>query len=265
MKNKSFITILLIFFLSSTLFAQFNEKEFLYRCKTIYHSLRLSGLDNFSSWVTSNIFLEATKDISDEEIYPVEIIWKNPDLIYYIKRPLPQVENDEKQKEIQELQLDMIKVLQGLLIDWQRFSAGNILDDIPETYLISTKKDTVFLEYEHIENGKNVKVKMLFGMNGICLKIITYFSQKNEVMYIYPVYILVENKWICNKWTVQIYQNGQVESGFQVSVKSRKLDNYWIPERLILQLQKRGMDDILYFREYIFKNVVLNKDLQILK
>jgi len=265
MKNKLLITVLLSFFISSALSAQFNEKGFLYRCKTIYHSLRLAKLDNFSSWVTSNIFLEAMKDISNEEIYPVEIIWKNPDQIYYIKRPLPQVDNDEKQKEIQQLQMDLIQVLQGLLLDWQRFSAGNILDDMPETYLISTKMDTVFIEYDSIENSKNVNVKMLFGINGICLKIITYYAQTNEKIYIYPTYVLVDDKWICNKWTVQIYQNSQVESGFQVDVKSRKSDNYWIPERLTLQLQKRGMDDILYFREYIFKNVVLNKDLQILK
>ena len=161
MKNRLIVIIILLILVNGTLPAQFNESEFIYRVKTMYHSLKLTGLDNFSSWVTSNIFLEATKEISAEELYPLEIIWKNPDLIYYIRRPLPQSNDTLKQKEIQELQMDMIQELQGLLIDWQRFSAGNILDGLPETYLVTTKDDTVSIEFEKFESGKNVKVKML--------------------------------------------------------------------------------------------------------
>jgi hypothetical protein len=225
----------------------------------------LTGLDNYSSWVTSNIFIEASKEVSEEELYPLEIIWKNPHLMYYIKRPLPQVNDEEKQNEIQQHQMDMIQELQGLLVDWQRFLAGNILDDLPETYLVTTINDTVLVEYEKFESGKNVKVKMIFGLNGLCIKIITDYVHKNEVIYIYPTYILVEDKWICNKWTVQIHQNDQVASGFLVSMKSRKLEDYWIPQRLTLQLQKRGIDNTWFIRDYKFRNVVLNKDLKVLK
>ncbi len=265
MKNSLKIVVLLIFIFNGSVQAQFNESEFLYRVKTIYHSLRLTKLDNFSSWITSNIFLEASKEISEEEIYPLEIIWKNPNQIYYIKRPLPQAGDNDKQNEIQQLQMDMIQELRGLLIDWQRFSAGNILDDLPEAYLVTAIDDTAFIEYEKFENGKNVKVKMYFGINGLCIKIITKYVHKNEVVYIYPVYILVEDKWLCNKWTVQMYQNGQVESGFVISLKSRKLEDYWIPQRLILQLQKKGIDNTWFIRDYKFRNVVLNKDLQVLR
>ena len=106
MKNRLIVVVILFLIINGTLLAQFNEAEFMYRVKTIYHSLNLTGLDNFSSWVTSNIFLEATKEISVEEIYPLEIIWKNPDLIYYIRRPLPQTSDTLKQKEIQDLQMD---------------------------------------------------------------------------------------------------------------------------------------------------------------
>ncbi len=265
MKNSLKIVVLLLFIFNGIVQAQFNESEFLYRTKTIYHSLRLTELDNFSSWVTSNIFLEASKEISEEEIYPLEIIWKNPNQMYYIKRPLPQAGDDDKQNEIQQLQMDMIQELQGLLIDWQRFSAGNILDDLPETYLVTAIEDTAFLEYEKYKNGKNVKVKMFFGINGLCIKIITEDVHKNEVVYIYPGYILVEDRWICNKWAVQMYQNGQAESEFVVSLKLRKLEDYWIPQRFILQSQKRGKDNTRFIREYMFRNVVLNKDLQVLR
>jgi hypothetical protein len=264
MKNNMKI---IVFFLivSGIAHAQFNETEFLYRVKTIYHSLRLTGLDNFSSWITSNVFLEATKEISEEEIYPLEIIWKNPDLLYYIKRPLPNAADSEKQKDIQQLQIDMIQELQGVLVDWQRFSAGNILDEIPEAYLVTAKDDTVFVEYELFENGKNVKTKMFFGKNGLCLKIITNYLHKSEIIYVYPGYILVEDKWLCNKWTVQIYLNGQIDSGIELNLKSRKLEDYWIPQRLVMQLQKREIDNTVFIRDYKFRNVVLNKDLQILR
>jgi len=265
MKNRLILAITLFSLVYCNLLAQFNESEFKYRVKTKYHALNLTGLDNFSSWVTSNIFLEATKEISAEELYPLEIIWKNPDLMYYIRRPLPQTNNAEKQKEIQELQMDMIQELQGLLIDWQRLSAGNILAYLPDAHLVTSKGDTVSVDYEKFESGKNVKVKILFGQNGLCLKIITEYSYKNEVINIYPEYILVEDKWICNKWTLQIYKNGRVDSGFMLSIKSRKVEDYWIPQRLTLQLQKREIDNTRFIREYKFRNVVLNKDLQILK
>ena len=265
MSNSFKIIILLILICNGSLQAQFNESEFLYRVKTIYHSLKLTGLNNFSSWITSTIFLDASKEISKEELFPLEIIWKNPNLMYYIKRPLPQVTDEEKQNEIQQLQMDMIQELQGLLVDWQRFLAGNVLDDLPETYLVTTNDDTVSVEYEKFETGKNVKVKMIFGLNGLCIKIITDYRHKNEIIYVYPEYILIEDKWMCNKWTVQIYQDGRVASGFLVSMKSRKLEDNWIPQRLTLQLQKRGIDNTWFIRDYKFRNVVLNKDLQILK
>jgi hypothetical protein len=265
MKVRQTAILLLIIINTGIVNAQFNEAEFIYRVKTNYHSLKSTGLDNFSSWVTSNIFFEATKDVSEEDIFPLEIIWKNPDLLYYIKRPLPDAGSVEKQKEIEQHQMDLIQELQGILVDWQRFFAGNLLDELPETYLITPKEDTVFVEYELFEEGKNVKTKMIFGQNGRCLKILTNYVHKNQIIIVYPGYTIVENKWICNHWRVQIEVNQQIESGFEISLKSRKVEDYWIPQRLVMQLQKRDIDNTLFVRDYKFRNIVLNKDLQILK
>jgi hypothetical protein len=265
MKVRLLLSTVFLILYTNTLVAQFNEAEFTYRVKTGYHSLKTAGLDNFSSWITSNVFLEATKEFSQEDVYPLEIIWKNPDLLYYIKRPLPDAGDVEKQKELQQHQMDMIQELQGLLVDWQRFFAGNILDELPETHLITAKEDTVFVEYELFEEGKNVKTKMVFGKNGRCLKIMTHYVHKNEIISVYPGYTIVEDKLLSNYWRVQIARNGQIESGFELNLKSRKVEDYWIPERLFLQLQKSGIDDAMFIRDYKFRNVVLNKDLQILK
>ena len=256
-----------IIFLSTLTAAdgQFNESEFLYRAKTIYHSLRLSGLDNFSGWVTSNNFIERTDNIFNQEVYPFEIIWKNPNQIFYIQRPLPTLENEEQKNVVHQAQMDLLAELKALLIDWQQFYAGNILDDLPENYLITSDQDTVFIQFEKYEDGKNTQAKMVFGINGICVKIKTRFTETNEEVLIYPGYKLVDDKWLLNKWTVQMLTNGQVQSGFVVRLESTKIENYWIPKRIIMQLKKRGLENTWFIREYTLSNIVLNKDLQVLR
>ena len=106
---------------------------------------------------------------------------------------------------------------------------------------------------------------MTFGFNGICLKISVAFPDKNEIINTYPGFKLMGNKWLCTGWTVQTLINGSVESGFVVKLRSRNMDNYWIPERLNLQLQTRNTEDVRYLRTYIFKNIILNRDLQFKK
>ncbi len=262
MQSKIVIPIIMIILFSNSLYSQFNQEEFLYRVKTIYHSLRVQGLENFTCWVTSDLFLEETKETYKEELYPLELIWKKPNMIYYIKRALPDHPEAEQNRKSQEIQMNMIQALKGLLIDWQRFCAGNVLDDLPKTYLITTVSDTAFIQYENYENGKLIKVKMTFGLNGICLKLTVEFPDKNEVINTYPRFRLIGEKWLCTGWTVQTLKKGSVESGFLVKLRSRKIENHWIPERINLQLQKRGIDKTLYTRTYIFKNIVLNKDLK---
>jgi len=265
MQNRISLVITIIIISSSSLYPQFNKDEFLYRTRTIYHSLQVQGLDNFTSWVTSDLFLEDTKEIYNEEIYPLEIVWKNPNMLFYIRRALPTLENVEENNKAQELQMNMIQALKGLLIDWQRFCGGNILDDLPETYLVTTVNDSAFIEHENYENGKQIKVKMKFGLNGLCLKISVEFPDKNEIINTYPVFTLIGSKWLCTGWTVQTLRNHIVESGFIVKLRSRQMENYWIPERLNLQLQTKDAEDIRYVRTYIFKNIILNRELKFQK
>lgn len=265
MQSRRIYILLIIFIFSNSLFSQFKKEEFLYRAKTIYHSLRVQGLENFSCWVTSDLFLEETKETYKDELYPLEIIWKNPNMFYYIKRPIPQLPEIEQNNHINELQINMVQTLKGLIIDWQRFCGGNVLDDLPETYLISNVEDTVIIEHENVENGKPIKVKMLFGLNGICLKISVMFPEKNEIINTYPAFRLAGDKWLCTGWTVQTLKNGSVHSGFVIKLRSKEIENYRIPERMNLQLQTKDAEDMRYMRTYIFKNIVLNKDIKFKK
>ena len=169
---KKYSVLLFFIYLTVNVYADsFDKDEFIYRAKTIYHSLRTQGLDNYSCWLTSDLFLEKTQKIYNQELYPLELIWKAPNKLYYIKRPVPVLEDTLQNSETETLRMDMLQAVKGILIDWQRFSAGNILDDLPETYLVTSKDDSVYLTYEIYEDGKPIKVFMHFGKNGLCLKI----------------------------------------------------------------------------------------------
>jgi hypothetical protein len=245
--------------------AQFNESEFIYRVNTIYHSLQSTDLDNVSFWVTSTFFIEQTQNNFKEEIFPLEIIWKNPDRLYYIQRAIPEINDPEDQNRVRQLQRDLQQELKGVFVDWLRFYAGKILQDLPDSYLLTTEQDSVFIQYEKYEQDRYVKVKMIFGLNGLCVKIITHYSDNGETIYVYPGYQLVEDRWLLKNWTVQIYKSGIVKGGFSIKQDTRKIEKYWIPHRIVMQLQKKGIEDKQFMRDYKIRNIVLNKDVKIMK
>ena len=260
-KKRSLILISILMFVNGYT-QSFNKEEFLYRAKTIYHSLRIQGLDNYSCWITSNLFLERTQKIYNQELYPLELIWKKPNQLYYIRRPIPILEDTLQNKQTETWRMDMLQAVKGIMIDWQRFNAGNILDEIPETYLVQARDDSVYINYDLFENGNTVKVAMLFGLNGICLKIKVSYPAIQEDIFTYPVFKLEGDKWLCTGWTVQTLKKGEIDSGFAVRLKSKNIENYWILERMALQVQQKDKKDTIYLREYIFKNILLNRELK---
>ena len=46
-----------------------------------------------------------------------------------------------------------------MLIDWQRFYAGNVLDDLPETHLIYSNRDTAFIQYQKDEYNTKLFIR----------------------------------------------------------------------------------------------------------
>jgi hypothetical protein len=263
---KKYSSVILAVLIFSSVYGQsFNQEEFLYRVKTIYHSLRGQGVENYSSWVTSDLFLKRTRPIYNAELYPLELIWSVPNQIYYIKRPVPVIQDSLQIRQTSEWQMDMLQALKGIMIDWQRFFAGNILDEMPETFLVTTRDDSAYISYELNNMGQPVKVRLLFGLNGICLRTYVSYPDKKEEIYTYPSFRLIDNKWLCTGWTVQALKNREVESGYSVKLKFKKLENFWALERIGLQLQDVHKKDIIFTREYIFKNITVNRDLKIVR
>ncbi|TFH02656.1 MAG: hypothetical protein E4H13_01330 [Calditrichales bacterium] len=264
MGNRRIFLLLWFFVLLGSASAQHEKDAFLYRAKTMYHSLQKEGLDNFSAWITSNAFKIETADYIKSDVSPIELIWKSPNRIFYIRRPIPGL-SEENLKTVTELQTDLVGELKGILIDWQQFYAGNILDNLPETHLVTFNGDTAIVQYEKYDAGQNIAVKMLFGVNGSCIKVITKNKTVDETTILYPGYILVEEKWLCTNWTVQILRGSDVESGYAVNIRSEKVDHYWIPKRIGLEVQKKGLEKQRFIRDYEFINIITNKDIQFLK
>jgi len=245
--------------------SQVNEIEFLQTVNSLYYSLESSDLQNFSAWISSDYFRENLKDVMPNEEYPLEIIWTNPNRIFFIKRPLPVISDSVKSDMAQTLQLEMQQELKGLLIDWQRFYGGNLLAGLPAQYKLTTRSDTVLLEYETLEQGEKIQACLYFGQNGLWLKLLLKYIESPQEINIYPVFNYIENKWLCSGWQVQMLEKSEVQSGFIVQIISHKIDKYWLPKRLNMQLQTKDKKDLIYHREYNFYNVMTNRSIKVVE
>lgn len=264
---KLFIFILFKFFLfTNIIFAQYNEETFFSRVNSIYHNLVSTEIKNFSLSVTSDFFELSTKDFIDNENYfPVELIWISPNEMYFLKNKPPEELDTLNNNKFYQLQSDMQQGLKGIFIDWQRFLGGKLLDDLPQKYKVSNVEDTVHIEFEADEENIPVNMKFYFGINAICFKIETTYKNNNQKMITYPAFVLIENKWLCTKWTVKIIKNGVIESGFIVELKSQSRGDMWFPLQAQITVQTREKLNETFRRIYKFRQLKVNRKLNFLK
>lgn len=135
--------IIFLFLIVSALNAQLSDEEFFSAMDINYFSLETSGLKNFSTLVTSNVFRENMNDVFEKEVSPLELIWSLPDKLYFIKQPLPAGKTDTQYTRVDTLQIILQSELSGIFFYWQRFIGGKLLTDIPQNYLLSTRNDSV--------------------------------------------------------------------------------------------------------------------------
>ena len=269
-KCKSWLAIskaLLVFILlfqNETILAQIDEPQFFQRVNTIYYSLEFTDLNNFSSWISSNVFKQATDGFYSTEVFPLEIIWVKSNDLYFIRRSLPQIADSSKNKIAIAAQADLQKEIRALLIDWSRFYAGRLLENMPVDYNLKAVSDTVILKYENADDPDSSRTEMYFGRNGIVLETRVISRDSTEIIYTFPEYKYTGEYWLCSGWRVQITHDGRVDSGFQIKVDSQRIDKYWLPSQLQMVLQTREMDDKIFTRVYKFRNSRINRDIQVL-
>jgi hypothetical protein len=261
--STNFIVVLLSLNFSAVN-AQFSDKEFFSRLDTNYFSLEAAKLSNFSTWVTSNVFRENTKDLFEEEVSPLELIWSYPDKMYFIKRPLPAGKTDSQYAMIDTLQIMLQSELKGIFYNWQRFIGEKLLLDKPQNYLFTTSNDSVFLEFDKLEDSRNLHVSYVFGLNALCLKIALSYEDSKEIIYTYPKYIYVDSRWLCNEWRVQIENEGVITSGILVKINSHKIKEFWLPHKIFMFIQTAEEPGKAFIREFYFKNILLNRDIQVI-
>jgi hypothetical protein len=260
-KSNLILLINIIFYLN--LFAQFDQQNFFKRANSIYHNLGLSEINNFSMAITSDNFEYQMKDIINHEEYlPIEFIWTKPRQINLNRQPAPSNLDSIQQIKLFQLQSEMLQGLRGIFIDWQRFLGGNLLYDLPEKYNIDTINDTVHIIFESYENNLPIKLKFYFGVNALCFRIETIYQGINQTINTYPTYILVDNKWLCTEWMVNIIQEGEITSGFSLKFKSGKYKDSWLPLQALIRVQTRQKLNQTFTRLFKFRNLKVNNSIK---
>jgi hypothetical protein len=265
-KIKFVYYIIIMIWLISLINPQINESEFLYRVKTSYYSLQASGIKNYSSWITSDYFKEnSKKNFTGNDVYPLELIWISPDKLFFIKRSLPEIKDTTDYNSVNQLILDLLQEIKGIYVDWQRFIGTNLLFNLPKDYLFSSINDTIKLEFQITEKQDVMNITIFFGKNGLCFKIISENLNTNETLYTYPKFDYLDNKWLCSQWQVQIQFNNEITGGFLVRMISEKIEEYYLPVKIVLLVQSKEKKDKIFKRTYNFRNIMVNRDLQILE
>jgi hypothetical protein len=245
-------------------YAQFSEVEFFNRVNSIYYTLEQTDLKNFTCWLTSNIFINATEGFFKEEVFPLEFIWMSGNRMYFSRRALPVLGDTTKDHLVDRLQESMRTEFRALLLDWQRFYSGRLLQYMPPDYKITVQKDTVVLTYKSVEDTEDVVNTMLFGKNGICLKTTLAYPSRGEKIDTYPLFKYTGEKWLCIGWQVQVYEGAEISTGYQVEVKSQRVDKYWLPQVFSMTLQTSRDKKSLYVREYYFRNILVNRKIEVM-
>lgn len=264
---KKILYLIIIFnFAAATVNAQqapFDEKKFFQNLSTSYYSLSDAGVHNFIAMVTSLKMQKFAEEMwKGQEIFPLQLIWFNPDALYLSQRGVPRIEKG-KYKEYQDLLAGLKIQIKGILVDLQRFSFGGLYKSIPGDYTLKHSKDAVQLTITSTKGNILTKIKYLFGYNGLCLLNEIAYPQQNKVIVIYPKFKIVKSKWLCQGWTVQTYLNEKVESGIELKLTNSFVNDKWVPSLIQLQVQKSAAEGKTFYDEIIIKNYLFDQSIQL--
>ena len=158
----------------------------------------------------------------------------------------------------------MRKELKAVFLDWQRFYSGKLLENMPPDYTLETVGDTVILRFSTLEEQKSVKNILKFGMNGICIKNTLTYPDQNEHIDTYPIFKFTGEKWLCTGWRVQIFEGDEISTGYLVEINAQRIEKYWLPQVIKLTLQTIRDKQSRYIREYYFRNILINRNIEVM-
>ncbi len=263
--NCLFVLVILVFSLNNFLFAQdrkFDEQEFFSRIKTSYYNLTDTGTKNFIALVTSKkMELFAKEAWNNSEIFPLQLIWFNPDKLYLSQQGVPQIAPD-KYKEYQEILNGLKMQLRGILPDLQRFYIGGFFDSINPDYTLKHNEEAVQITFSTNEPRGKTKVKYLFGYNALNILIQIDYPEQNKQIVIYPKFKTVKTKWLCTGWSVQTYIDNIVQSGYNLTLKNRLINEAWVPVDILIEVQRAETKGQKYYDEILLRNFLFNQSIE---
>ena len=107
-------------------------------------------------------------------------------------------------------------------------------------------------------------VGSLEGIHLPFLKIALSNEDSKEIIYTYPKYTYIDSRWLCNEWRVQVENEGVITSGILVKINSQKIQDYWLPQKIYMFIQTAEEPGKAFIREYDFKNILVNRDIQVI-
>lgn len=239
----------------------FNKQDFFNRLNNSYYKLSDTGLKNMTISVTSLKMDRFSEEVwPNTKVFPIQLTWLNPNRIFISQVGVPKISEDQY-KNYQEI-VDGLKMqLTGILLDLQRFYFNGVVESIPDDYVLQTNEEAVQVSFSSKDNVGVTKVKYLFGYNGKNLLLQIYYPSQNKQLNIYPEFKTVKNKWFCTGWSVQTYQNNEIISGFNVTLKNRYVNEVWVPGEIIIKVQqaeKQGQTfyDVIKLENFLFDQPV---------
>lgn len=243
---------------------KFDEASFLQSMKLSYYTLENTKLQNFIVSVSSAKFDVFTKQNWDTiGMAPIKIIWNKPDKIYISELKFPFKMNASQKQKYREIVNALKLQMKGLLLDLQRFYLNGLLDEkLMDRYTLRHTDQAVQMTFTGIDN-QGTTVKYLLGLNGLCIMIDIEYPLQNKQMLLYPEFKTVDQKWLCQGWTVQTSVAGQVVSGFNLRVNYKKFQGIWLPESFYIEVQKQDQKDKIFYDEVKLFDYMLNQNITI--
>lgn len=243
---------------------QLDEKAFFTNMQTSYYAIGNTELENMTCLVTNSSMEEFAKENwQNAEIFPLQFIWIKPDRIFLSQQGVPNLD-EAKNSLFYENFDDLKQQVKAIILDLQRFYISGIYSSISDDYILVKKKQVIQILFETVEDSLLTQFDYTFGINGLCLKIETFYPDQNRKIVTYPLFKIVKTKWLCTGWEVQIMQDDQVVSGFAVKLENRIVDNYWVPAEIRLEVQKIEEVGKTYGDVLKFKNFLFNQPLQLI-
>ena len=264
---KKIILLICFLYLPLNIFAQqenFDEQDFFRRLEESYYTLKSSGYQNMTAFVSSLKFEKfAQKTWNNTEVFPIQLMWFYPNKLYLSERGVPAFDKS-KQKEYRELLEGIKQQMRGILVDLSMYYITGLYNTILDNYKLRHNEQAVQITYETGKDNDLTKTKLLFGYNGLLLETQIIYPAQNKVIIILPTFRLVKTKWLIDRWQVQTSINGEIVNGFEIKLESTQVNNTWVPANIIISVKKADDPENTYYDVLKFRNIMFNQSLELM-